>query len=309
MIPARECMKAVALAAPGARLRAAFFAGDDAAPDRGVCVLLNGQTEFIEKYFEVIDELRGRGFAVASLDWRGQGGSERLLPEAPLKGFIHDFSEYDADLDAFMERMVEPLLKGRRPVALAHSMGGHNLLRHLHRRPQRFAAAALCAPMLMFSTRGQPRWLVRLVTNVMVAIGRQTDYVWGIAGRDPLTMSFADQIVTSDPARFERTQDILARHPELRLAGPTWGWVAAAWRSIGGFAKAGYGEAITTPVLICGAGRDQICLTDEARRFAERMPAARYVEIEKAEHEILMERDALRRRFWEAFDAFMADHA
>ena len=49
-----------------------------AAPDvpaAGVCVLLNGQTEFIEKYFEVIDELRGRGFAVATMDWRGQGGS------------------------------------------------------------------------------------------------------------------------------------------------------------------------------------------------------------------------------------------
>jgi predicted alpha/beta hydrolase len=35
-----------------------------------------------------------RGFAVAILDWRGQGLSDRALPNA-RKGHIYDFSEYD----------------------------------------------------------------------------------------------------------------------------------------------------------------------------------------------------------------------
>ena len=309
MIPARDCFEPVALLAAGAKLRAAVFAPDAGAKPRGVCVLLNGQTEFIEKYFEVIDELRGRGLAVAAVDWRGQGGSGRLVPDAPLKGHIHDFAEYDADLEAMMDEIVAPLLSGgQRPIALTHSMGGHVLLRYLGRHQGCFAACALCAPMLMFSTRGQPRWLVQLVTNVMTRIGRGRDFVWGIAGRDPLTMTFDEQIVTSDRARFQRTQGLLVQHPELRLAGPTWGWVAAAYRSIGGFAAPGYGECITTPVLICGAGRDRIVVTDAARRFAARMPAATYLEIEGAEHEILMERDVFRQRLWSAFDAFMADH-
>src|SRR5580704_12809598 len=160
MIPARDCFKSVMLSARGARLRAASFAADG--ERRQICVLLNGQTEFIEKYFEVIDELRGRGFAVVAMDWRGQGGSGRLVPGAPLKAHIHDFAEYDADLDALMDQFVEPMLAGKRPIALAHSMGGHILLRHLDRQPGRFAAAAFSAPMLMFSTRGLPRWLVRL---------------------------------------------------------------------------------------------------------------------------------------------------
>jgi lysophospholipase len=273
--------------------------------DRGVCVLLNGQTEFIEKYFEVIDELRRRRFAVAALDWRGQGGSERMVPGAPLKAHIRDFADYDADLNAFMDEIVEPMLDGKRPIALAHSMGGHNLLRCLHRQPGRFAAAAFSAPLLTFSTRGVPRWLVQLLTRAMTANGRGTDFVWGIAGRDPLTMTFRDQIVTSDPARFQRTQDFLKRHPELRLAGPTWGWVAAATRSLTGFAAEGYAEAITTPSLICGAGHDRICVTDDARRFALRMPRGVYLEIAASEHEILMERDIFRGRFWSAFDAFL----
>jgi lysophospholipase len=306
MIPARDCFEPVALSAPGAKLRAAVFAGSAVADPRGICVLLNGQTEFIEKYFEVIDELRGRGLTVVALDWRGQGGSGRLVPGAPLKGYINDFAEYDADLEVLMGQVVEPLLTaGKRPIALAHSMGGHILLRYLHRHPQGFAACAFCAPMLMFSTRGQPRWLVRLVTDVMTRTGHGTDFVWGIAGRDPLTMTFGEQIVTSDPHRFQRTQDFLARHPQLRLAGPTWGWVAAAWRSIAGFADRHYAENIATPALICGAGHDRICVTEEARRFARRMPRCTYLEIDGAEHEILMERDVFRQRFWNAFDAFI----
>jgi lysophospholipase len=308
MMPARDCFDPVALPAAEARLRAATFTANPAGDQRGVCVLLNGQTEFIEKYFEVIDELRRRGFAVAALDWRGQGGSGRLVPDDPLKAHIHDFAEYDADLETLMDQIVEPMPGGKRPIALAHSMGGHILLRYLNRRPGRFAAAAFSAPMLMFSTRGQPRWLVRLVTDGMTRVGHATDFVWGMAGRDPLTMDFRDQIATSDARRFQRTQDFLALHPALRLAGPTWGWVAAGFRSIAGFARPGYGEDITTPVLVCGAEQDRICVTEDARRFAMRMPRATYVEIAGAEHEILMERDVFRHRFWSAFDVFMADH-
>jgi lysophospholipase len=305
MIPARDCFEPVTVMAAGMRLRAARFAGDPDRMARGVCLLLNGQTEFIEKYFEVIDELRGRGFAVASLDWRGQGGSARLIPQAPLKGHIDDFAEYDADLNAFLAQVVAPMLRtGEQPIALAHSMGGHILLRHLSRHPGRIKAAAFSAPMLMFSTRGQPAWLVRLLTGVMCAAGHGRDFVWGMAARDPLQLTFADQIVTSDAARFQRTKDFLMRHPDLRLAGPTWGWVAAAYRSIAGLRPRG----ITTPVLICGAGKDRVVVSAQTRRFTQALPQGRYLQIEGAEHEILMERDMIRARFWEAFDSFIAGH-
>ncbi len=43
---------------------------------RGTVCIFPGRSEFIEKYFEVVGELRRRGFAVAIMDWRGQGGSE-----------------------------------------------------------------------------------------------------------------------------------------------------------------------------------------------------------------------------------------
>ena len=61
MIPAAENFHPFFVDAGGIRLRAARF---DAAIPAAICLLMNGQTEFIEKYFEVIDELRGRGFSV-----------------------------------------------------------------------------------------------------------------------------------------------------------------------------------------------------------------------------------------------------
>jgi lysophospholipase len=288
----------------GVHLRVAAFA---AAPARGLCVLLNGQTEFIEKYFEVIDELRARGFSVATMDWRGQGGSSRLLAD-PLKGHVADFSDYDADLNTLLGQVAAPLQgAGKAPIALAHSMGGHNLLRLLHARSSAFSACVFSAPMIGISPRGKPPWLVPLASRTMNMLGRGHDFVWGMGQRDPLTLTFAQQMVTSDPRRFARTMALLKTHPELRLAGPSWGWLAAAYRSLARMNALGYARAIATPALICGAGRDRICVSAAAKDFAARMPQGDYLELDDSEHEILMERDSIRARFWNAFDAFIAN--
>ncbi|MBN9590052.1 MAG: hypothetical protein BGN85_01135 [Alphaproteobacteria bacterium 64-11] len=305
MIPATACFEPLPLQAVGARLRAARFAPDPAAGPRGVCVLLNGQTEFIEKYFEVIDELRARGFAVVTMDWRGQGGSDRFLPDH-RKGFVGSFHDYDEDLSTLYHWLVVPMLReGEKPVALAHSMGGHNLLRHLVARPDSFAGAVLCAPMIRVSWRGQHEWLVRLATAAQMRLGKGGGWVWGMEERDPLTMTFEKQIVTSDADRFARTQAILHGDPDLRLAGATWAWLAAALNSMDWLSAPARPEAITTPLLLVGAGQDRICLTPATRAFAGRLPYGEYLEIAGAGHEILMEQDVYRRQFWSALDAFM----
>jgi lysophospholipase len=305
MVPAATLFDPVPIKAVGAQLRAARFDADPGVARKGVCVLLNGQTEFIEKYFEVIDELRGRGFAVATMDWRGQGGSARLLADDHRKSFIGDFSEYDQDLDTLLNWIVTPMLApGEKPVALAHSMGAHNLLRALAHNPARFAWCVLNAPMIAISLRGQRQFLVAAVTAFEIWRGNRGGWVWGMEARDPHNVSFSTQLVTSDPQRFERTQMLLRENPDLRLAGATWGWLAAAIRSMKWLR--GQAETITTPLLVVGAGKDRICLTPEARAFAARAPNAQYVEVADAGHEILMEKNAIRAKFWEAFDAFVA---
>ncbi|NNC27275.1 alpha/beta hydrolase, partial [Salinisphaera sp. USBA-960] len=64
---------------------------------KGTVTLLQGRAEFIEKYFEVIEDLRQRGFAVIAFDWRGQGGSQRLTRN-PRRGHVSNFNKYKLDL-------------------------------------------------------------------------------------------------------------------------------------------------------------------------------------------------------------------
>jgi lysophospholipase len=307
MASAAEDFHPIFVTAGPVKLRAGRF---DAEAPRGICLLLNGQTEFIEKYFEVIDELRGRGLTVVTFDWRGQGGSDRLLPDR-RKAHIGDFAEYDRDLAAMIGELVRPLAAQLKlPVlAMAHSMGGHILIRRLHDVAGEFAAAILCAPMLGINPRGAPWWMVERIAFVLNRNTPSTEFVWGMADRDPLRLSFAQQLVTSDPARYARGQALLAADPELRLNGPTWGWLGAALNALALTRGPGYAEAIATPSLLFGAGHDRICDTRAARAFAMRMPNARFVEIADAEHEILMERDVFRDQFWSAFDAFIKKNA
>jgi len=287
-----------------ARLRTALFPPIPGAAERGVCVLLHGQTEFIEKYGEVIGELQARGFIVATFDWRGQGGSSRAVADT-RKAHVRDFAEFDEDLATFLDQVVRPLNSGV-PFALAHSMGAHILLRTLHDRPQAFRGAVLSAPMQAISTRGTPTWAANLLTRAMNGMGRSEDWVMGMEGRDPIRLKFEDNLVTSDRRRWAQTQNLLVRNPELRLAGPTWGWLKAAADSMAMEMAPGYAEAIDVPVLVCGAGKDRICLTPAIRDFALRLPRGKYVEFEDSEHEILMENDSIRTRFWKAFDDFAA---
>jgi lysophospholipase len=303
MSPAAECLDPVFLNAGAVRIRAGRF---DVPQPRGLCLLLNGQSEYIEKYFEVIDELRGRGLSVVSFDWRGQGGSERLLPN-PRKAHIADFADYDQDLDTVTREIVQPLARQTAlpVIAMAHSMGGHLLIRRLHDAPDEFRCAVLCAPMIKINPRGYPWWVVERIAIHLNRKMPSTEFVWGAAGRDQLTLPFAEQIVTSDPDRYARTQAVLKADPELRINGPTWGWMAAALRSIALLNEPGYAEAIRTPTLLFGAGHDQICDTSAIRDFAARMPDADFVEIAGSEHEILMERDHFRVQLWNAFDQFL----
>ena len=288
----------------GARLRTAVFPSAEGEVAQRVCVLLHGQTEFIEKYAEVIGEPQSRGYTVATFDWRGQGGSSRAL-EDRRKAHVGDFREYDEDLTTFLEQVVKPL-GSTAPLALAHSMGAHILLRCLHDHPRAIGAAVLSAPMMAASTRGYPRWFAAAITAAMNLFGRGNAWVLGMEARDPLKLAFEDNIVTSDHARWARAQQLVVANPDIRLAGPTWSWLKAASASMATVMRPGYPEAIETPVLICGAGKDRIVLTAAAREFAKRLPKGRYVEFEDSEHEILMENDSIRTRFWKEFDAFVA---
>jgi len=281
------------------------------APKRAICVLLNGHTEFLEKYGEVAGELCQRGFEVVSLDWRGQGASERRV-YGNRAGHVGTFEEYDIDLSCLMLQLVEPIQRSLPVplpvVALGHSMGAHILLRYLHDHPRRFVCAVACAPMIEIDTGNYSPATAGFLAALFNLYRPSKRFIFGIEQRDPLDLQFEDNAVTSDRARFERNQSLLRQQPFLRINGPTFGWLGAAFRSMRRMRKKSYTEDIVTPLLLLGAGDERVVRTEAIRAFSRLLPAARYIEIPGAKHEILMETDAIRAQFWAEFDAFMDIH-
>ena len=301
--------RALTLMTPDKRhLRAGIWELPENTPPRAICVLLNGHTEFLEKYQEVAGELLSRGFDVVSLDWRGQGASERLS-YGNRAGHVGNFQEYISDLAALMLQAVEPIqrkLSAPVPViALAHSMGGHILLRYLHDHRRRFACAVLVAPMIEINTGKYSPAQTKLITALFNVHKPSTRFVFGVEERDPLDLTFEQNAVTSDRGRFERTQSLMRAQPFLRINGPTFGWLGAAFRSMRRMRRKSFAAEIATPLLVFSAGRDRVVRVEAVRELVMNLPNARYVEIEDAMHEILMEKDSIRARFWAEFDAFV----
>ena len=188
---------------------------------RGTICILPGRTEWIEKYFETVRDLRSRGFAVAILDWRGQGLSDRALGNR-LKGYVRSFADYDLDLETFMREVVLPDCPP--PIfALAHSMGATVLIRAAYRGHRWFDRLVLTAPMLAIAGIDSMA-LASVAMRAMRIIGLGTSYV---PGRNAGVMDlrpFAGNILTTDPVRYARNAAILQAEPTLALGGPTVAW-------------------------------------------------------------------------------------
>jgi len=286
--------------ADGAELRFARWAPP--ANRRGTVCVFTGRGECIEKYFETVRDLRERGFAVAMIDWRGQGHSARQLRN-PRKGYVRSFADYELDAEAFVQQVVLPDCPP--PFfALAHSMGGAVMLRLAHGGKRWFDRIVLSAPMIDLPGRTTSR-PVRTLLRTFRYAGLGGRYIPG--GRNAIvgTESFVGNPVTSDPVRYARNAAILAEDPTLGVASPTVAWADAAMRAIHTFRRDDYPSRIRQPVLMLGASNDTIVSTGAIEEFAYHMRTGSHLVIAGARHEILQEQDRYRLQFWAAFDAFV----
>ncbi len=288
----------------GVRLRFARW-GATRGPRRGTVCLFGGRGEFIEKYFEVIADLRRRGFAVAALDWRGQGGSERQLPDM-RKGHVRDFADYDRDLVIFMKDVVLPDCPPPY-IALAHSMGGHILLRNAVRPGSWFERMVLVAPMIAIDSErtGYPASITRLYAEAGCLLRAGPSYVWGGGPDAAEQTAFDGNLLTSDRERWARNKAVLDYAPELGLGSPTISWLRAAMRSMALIQEPGYPRSVQVPSLLFAAGRDKIVVTRAIEDFGVGLKVGSQLLLPGARHEILQEADPIRLKFWAAFDAYL----
>ncbi len=284
----------------GADLR--FARWQPPAGRKGTVCVFTGRGECIEKYFETVRELRARGFAVAMIDWRGQGHSSRQLRD-PRKGYVRNFSDFETDVETFVHQVVLPDCPPPY-FALAHSMGGAVMLRVAYARRRWFDRIVLSAPMIDlpgFSTKLPTRMLVRGLRW----LGLGGRYVPGGTSALTGTDSFVDNQLTSDPVRYARNAAIYAEDPTLGIASPTVAWADAAFRTMMTFREVSYPSRIRLPILMLAAGNDTVVSTPAIEEFAYHLRAGSHLVIAGARHEILQEQDRYRQQFWAAFDAFV----
>ena len=284
----------------GAELRFARWAPP--AGRRGTVCVFTGRGEQIEKYVETVRDLRDRGFAVAMIDWRGQGHSSRRLRN-PRKGYVRDFSDFEVDVETFVQQVVLPDCPPPH-FALAHSMGGAVMLRIAYAGKRWFDRIVLSAPMI--DLPGRLNTLpVRVFLKFLRLVGQGGRYVPG--GSDQLTGtdSFVNNPLTSDPVRYARNAAILEEDPTLGIASPTVAWADTAFRAMQTFKARDYPSRIRQPILMLAASNDAVVSTSAIEEFAYHLRAGSHLVIAGAKHEILQEQDRYRAQFWAAFDAFV----
>ncbi|MGR6329773.1 alpha/beta fold hydrolase [Sphingomonas sp. XXL09] len=262
--------------------------------EAGRLLFLGGRGDFAEKYLEAMAHWRGSGWSIAGFDWRGQGGSGRLLPD-PLVNHLDTFEPLLDDLDRFVAGWRE----GKGPhVAVAHSMGGHLLLRLLAERGVRLDAAVLAAPMLGIRAGPLGTRAIRLAAQGAVAAGRGQRRVWeGDAGNVGGRM-------TACPERQADKIWWKTQTPEIASGAPSWGWTLAACRSLDRLHAAPL-DRVATPLLLLVSERDPIVSRAAILRAVRRLPGAEVQVFAGQGHELLREADARRLAVLGRIDRFL----
>ncbi len=286
------------------RLRYAIWPKSAGAMKGTIC-LVQGRAEMIEKYFETIEDFRKRGFAVATFDWRGQGGSARLV-RGSRAGYVDTFGDYWTDLQSFHGEILLPDCPP--PFYLVgHSMGGLVALMAAVRDRLMFERIFLSAPMLAIP--GQPLSMTGMaVFTEALSFAGAGQIPLGRAGDSPPDETrFPGNPLTSDFRRYMYTVATLKARPALMVGKPSVKWLAAAFRAMARVAHSDFAGRVRTPVLMLAAARDEIVSVAAIEHLGLSLRMGRHAVIATARHELFMENDAIRTQVFAAFDAFITE--
>ncbi|WP_238365295.1 alpha/beta fold hydrolase [Mesobacterium pallidum] len=260
-----------------------------AANASGTVLLFPGRTEFIEKYARNARDLVARGMNVVTVDWRGQGMAQRLLPDA-MTGHVGIFADYQRDVAAVTAAL--PALDVSGPyVLLAHSMGGCIGLRSL--------IDGLNVKAVVFTG---PMWGIRMAPQLRPAAWALS---WGsnLVGLShvyaPSTSSasyvaeadFADNTLTRDREMWDYMKRQVLEYPDFQLGGPSLRWLNAALVEM---RRLSHLPSPDLPCVTFVGDNERIVDVSRIRDRMARWPGSQLRIVEEAEHEVLMDRRAVR---------------
>ncbi|MDC0184355.1 alpha/beta hydrolase [Rhodobiaceae bacterium] len=266
---------------------------------KGTVLLQQGHNEFIEKYYETIQEFLNRNYCVIAFDWRGQGMSEHEIDDIH-KAYIKDFKRHDRDLKYILDEIIEnnfpkPL------IGLGHSMGGCLMLSAFHDHPGRFSYGILSAPMLGFKNE---RFL-RAASSLMNVFKKDTDYLLGSKPNMGKEIPFLENDLTKDSKRYKRIIHLVRKYPNIRLWGVTNAFAKAVNKRLKIIRKKNWAEKIDLNIIIINNIKDRIVDSEKINIMKKRLKKSRIIKFEETEHEIFMEKDIHRKKMWDAIDKFL----
>ena len=274
----------------------------------GTIVIQGGLSEFAEKYFHNMRVLQTWGYDSWSMDWRGQGKSDRYTDDVPPRLVFQGYANDAADLIQFTETLVNRRSDGPL-VLIAHSMGGQISIEVLHMRPDLFDRAVLSTPMFGINTGSAPLWFVKMFASTMTFFGQERKYVFGYGPWSPDTPYDLTMSKTSHhPVRYIMGQDWYVRDPELIAGSLTWGWLNNAFESQNRTYSQSYMSKITTPLLIASVGNDDYVISElHAPACKNWLPDCALYEVPEAKHELFQEIDKFRRPWFARIKAFIEE--
>lgn len=276
-----------------------------AEPDghRGSLLFMPGRGDAYEKWLESLGQWHDEGWSVASADWRGQAFSGRLGRDA-LTGHIPDFGiwvdDYAAMWTEWSSRVPGP------HVAVAHSMGGHIVLRAVAEGRVRPDAIVLSAPMLGLHPTWVPSRILHFVARTIAGLGDPARAAWSGSEKPEIIPHVRSRLLTHDQSRFADEEWWRQQRPEIEMGAASWGWIERALASIRYLEAPGVLEALDQPVLMLATRADGLVSWPAIRRAAERLPRCELVTFgRECRHEILREADPVRDRAMDAICRFL----
>jgi lysophospholipase len=266
---------------------------------KGTILLQQGHNEFIEKYYETIQEFLDKNYSVIAFDWRGQGMSDHELNDIH-KSYIKDYKRHDQDLKYILEKLIE--VNFPKPlIGIGHSMGGCLMLSAFYNHPEKFSKGILSAPMLGFKNEN----FLRTASSIMNFFKKDTDYLLGSKPNMGLETPFNQNDLTTDPIRYDRIIKLVRKKPDIRLWGVTNAFAKAVNKRLKIIRKKNWAEKINLKILIINNTSDKIVCSKKINDMSKRLKNSKVIEFSDTEHEIFMEKDLQRNRLWETIDEFL----
>ena len=282
----------------GVRIRVCHWLGYKE-NSKGTILLQQGHNEFIEKYYETIQEFLDRNYSVIAFDWRGQGMSDRQIEDIH-KSYIKDFERHDKDLKYILDKIIESNFP-KPLIGIGHSMGGCLMLSAFHNHPTIFSKGILSAPMLGFKNEK----LLMALSSIMNIFSNEQDYLIGSKPNMGKETPFQINDLTTDPVRYKRTIELVRKCPNIRLWGVTNAFAKAVNKRFKAIRKKKWAEQIDLKILIINNQKDRVVDEKKIGDMDKRLKNSKMIKFNNTEHEIFMEQNQYRKILWDEIDDFL----